>query len=542
MLARLRTCPPTREKKMKIEPERLTLICLIGLLWLSSGVGFMAESVTGVPQNAPVVHTQSGDVQGTTDHGVIAYKGIPYAGPPVGAMRWREPQPVAAWPGVKAGDAYGNACIQTPGLSEANGGYPGKIAEDCLYLNVWTPKADSAARLPVMVWIHGGAYIFGSGSLPIYNGAPLAKKGAVIVTINYRLGQLGFFAHAALEKETPGGPANFALLDQIAALQWVERNIQQFGGDAHNVTIFGQSAGAKSVLALFASPLARGLFQKGIAMSSYALPDTTRAKAIEAGTKVATALGLAGAGATLEQLRAVPAEKFAQLQGPELSTSPVPISGDPVLPQAIQDVFAAGKEAQLRLILGNTSDDTSVVTAFGVNPAEALKQLGAAHIFVKALYPGVRDNQELGRLAVRDIIFTLPVRAIADRHAKRALVWRYYFDYTAVPDRPKFPNGVPHGAEILYAFGTGDIFDGTQGKFTEADREYARKVSDYWFEFARSGRPASAGAPFWQNDSAGQDRTMQFSETISLRSNFMKARLNILVAGARVLGPSLARK
>jgi para-nitrobenzyl esterase len=526
---------------MKLElrsPVRLARAFLFAVICTP----MVSVSIGNAEQSTPIVHTQSGVVQGVIDHDAVAFKGIPYAEPPIGPLRWTEPRPAASWQGARRGDAYGNACIQAPGLSEANGGAPGALSEDCLYLNIWTPKADSSARLPVMVWIHGGAYIFGSGSLSIYNGAPLARKGAVIVTLNYRLGALGFFAHPALESEAPGGPVNFALLDQIAALTWVQRNIQQFGGDGHNVTIFGQSAGAKSVLALVASPIARGLFQKAIAMSSYALPDATRAKATEVGANIATALGLPGVDATMAELRAVPAVKFGALKGQNLSTSPVPISGDKVLPESIQDTFAAGKEARVPLILGNSSDDSSVVVAFGVDPAEVIRKLGASHIFVKALYPGVRDQRELGRQVVRDLIFTMPVRWAADRHAKQATTWRYYFDYTAVNDRAKFPNGVPHGSEIVYALNTGDIFEGTRAVFTDRDRDYARTVSGYFFEFARSSNPVSPGAPHWINDRVGQDRTLDFGNTMILKPNFMKTRLNIFIGLVKMLGPMLAPK
>ncbi len=494
------------------------------------------------PQRAPIVRTQAGDVEGVMERNVFAFKGIPFAAAPVGDLRWREPRPAAPWQGVRRANRYGNACIQVPGLSLENGGDPGPLSEDCLYLNVWTPRPDPSARLPVMVWIHGGAYIFGAGGMDIYNGAPLANKGAVVINLNYRLMQLGFFAHPALERENPRGPANFGLLDQIAALRWVRENIAQFGGNPNNVTIFGQSAGGKSIVALFASPLARGLFHKGIALSSPALPDATRAKALEAGTRVADAVGLKGADASAADLRAVPAEKFGHLKGQEMSSGPVPISGDTMLPQSIENTFAAGREAPLPLILGNTSDDASVVLAFGIDPADLVKRLGAAGIFVKALYPGVKDEAELGRQAVRDLIFTMPVRGIADRHSKLAPVWRYYFDYTAVRLRDKFPNGVPHGAEIPFVMDTGDIFPGTKDIFTDEDREYARRVSDYWFEFARTGIPTSRGGPPWPSDSGRQDKTMQFGNPMAVQTNFMKARLNILIGGGKILGNVLNRR
>jgi len=198
------------------------------------------------------VRTQSGIVEGVVDADVMSFKGIAYAAPPVGELRWKEPRSPGSWDGTRKADAYGNACIQTPGVSAKAGGDPGPLSEDCLYLNVWTPRTQPAARLPVIVWIHGGAYVFGAGGLPGYNGAPLAKKGAVVINLNYRLGALGFFAHPALERESTGGPANFGLLDQIAALEWVQRNIAAFGGDPGNVTIIGQSAGRRAFSRCFA--------------------------------------------------------------------------------------------------------------------------------------------------------------------------------------------------------------------------------------------------------------------------------------------------
>ena len=504
---------------------------------------FVVSHAPGVhAQTAAVVKTQGGDVQGLAEREVVAFKGIPYAAPPVGSLRWREPQPATPWPGVRKGDAFGSACIQKPGLSQANGGDPGPLSEDCLYLNVWTPKADPAARLPVMVWIHGGAYIFGGGALPLYNGAPLAKKGAVVVTLNYRLLQLGFFAHPALQKENPGGPANFGLLDQIAALRWVQRNIAGFGGNPGNVTILGQSAGGKSVLALFASPLARGLFQKGIAQSSYGVPDATPAKALQAGIKVADALGLAGGNATAAQLREVPAEKFGQLDGQGLTGAPVPISGDSVLPQSIEDAFAQSKEAPLPLIVGNTSADESVAAAFGFDAAGVLKRLGAAGFLVRALYRGVNDDAEIARQATRETVFTMPARGIADRHARVAPTWRYYFDYTAVSARPNFPNGVPHGAEVPYVLNTVDIFEGTKDVVTDADRAFARRASDYWFEFARAGTPSSKEGPVWPSHRGRRDRTMVFGDTIAVRPDFMRPRLSVLLGVAKVVDRVLDRK
>ncbi len=500
-----------------------------------------ALSGPALAQDAPAVRTQSGDVQGVSEHGVLVFKGIPYAAPPVGDLRWRAPRAPAAWPGVRKAHVAGSGCVALPGVPSEFGGDPGPHSEDCLYLNVWTPKAEAGARLPVMVWIHGGAYVFGSGGIDLYSGAPLASRGAVVVTLNYRLMQLGFFAHPALERENPGGPVNFGLLDQIEALKWVRNNIARFGGNPGNVTILGQSAGAKSVLALFASPMARGLFHKGIAQSSYVLPEATRIKAVEAGIKAADALGLPGPEATAEELRAVPAERFAALKGKGLSTSPVPVQGDQVLPKTIQQVFAAGTQAAVPLIIGSTSDDIGVASAFGVDPAAVLKRLGAAGILVRVLYPGVRDDAELARQASRDVVFTMPVRWIADAHAKRAPAWRFYFDYVTVKNRPKFPNGADHGAEVPYVLGTVDLFSGTKDIATEQDRALARRMSGYWFQFARTGKPAADGAPAWENHRARQDRTLVVGDEIEMERNFMRTRLNILLGVTRFLNRVLGR-
>lgn len=485
----------------------------------------------------PIVSTRTGRVEGVTDGAVTSFKGIPFAAPPVGDLRWRDPRPAALWKGVRKADAYGPNCMQAPAPPGIIGqDKPRPMSEDCLTINVWTPKPETGADLPVMVWIYGGAYVIGSGALDNTDGSALASKGAVVVSFNYRLRQFGFFSHPAI---SPGGDettANFGLMDQIAALKWVKRNIANFGGDPGNVTIFGESAGAKSVLAMFASPLARGLFDKGVAESSYLIPDMTREKAVEMSVKIADALGLPGARATAKQLRAVPAEKLVALEGKGLSNAPVPISGDKVLPRSIEAVFRAGDQKPLPLIVGNNSDDSSVAAAFGVDPAEVIGKIAAAGFVAKLLYPGVDDEKERARQATRDLVFTMSARWIADRHAKIAPVWRYYFDYTAEKLRPERPNGVPHADEIPYVFNTGDRDPVTKPIFTDSDRAFANKVSDYWFNFARNGTPSAAGSPAWPRDTRFFDRTMIFADPIEAKSNFMKARLDIMIGLTKIIG------
>lgn len=499
-------------------------------------------------QTSPIVKTQEGPVQGTVQDGVFAFKGIPYAKPPMKELRWRPPQPVTPWTEVRQATARGPSSFQSKEeCIRSGGGDPGTLSEDCLYLNVWTPAYEDGAKpsgLPVMVWIHGGAYVIGAGDLPGYNGSPLVKRGAVVVTLNYRLGHLGFFSHPALDAENPDKPINnFGLLDQIAALQWVQRNIAQFGGDPNNVTIFGQSAGGKSVLALFCTQLAAGLFRKGIAQSVYGLAEMTQEKARERGVNLATLAGLKGKDATAAELRGLDASKlwaFAPADPKEtpVSNAPVAISGDAVLPEPISATFKAGTEAKLPLILGSTSFDSSVaIDGFGIKPAELIAELRKNLIFVGPFYPDIKDDDaELGRQVVRDLIFTAVPRLLADQHSKHANTWRYYFQYTATALRPNNPYGVPHGADISFVFGTSDMCPPNQGNLNDADRAFMQAVNAYWFEFARTGQPSSsAAANAWPPHKAGEDRTQILGEPISTATDFMKKRLDAFLLGMAII-------
>ena len=493
-----------------------------------------------------VVSTASGLIEGASVDGVLSFKGIAYAAPPVGDLRWRDPQPAAPWLGIRKAQAVGNACIQKRGLSLEGGGDPGVLSEDCLVLNVWAPLGATAtasatasasanpARLPVMLWIHGGALIFGAGGLPIYDGAAMARRGAVIVSINYRLGALGFFSHPGLGNGNASGTVNFGLLDQVAALQWVQQNIAAFGGDPRNVAVFGQSAGAQSVLALFASPAAKGLFAKGIAQSPYGIPSHSLAKAEATGIKVASALGLKGANASAAELRAVPVDAFEKLEAAELSLAPGFVTGDRVLPAPILQVFQQGGQAPLPLIIGSNSDDGSVALAFGIQPQALVQRLGAARIFVKSLYPRGISDEQLGRETVRDLVFTTFAKRIAYLHADKAPTWRYYFSH--VPDelRGRQP-GAPHGGEVAFVLGTGELCQCTgAASFSEADRAVSRQLGQRWFEFARAGEPVRRDGPGWPKDARRVSRVLQFSDSTEVQTNFMKTRLNTFIGTLNV--------
>ena len=476
----------------------------------------------------PTAAPPAGPVQGRLIDNVAVFRGIPFAAPPVGDLRWREPQPVQPWTDVRQSVSNAPACPQKRGLALEGGGDPGKLDEDCLYLNVFTPGADAGAKRPVMVWIHGGALIFGSGGLDIYDGSALARRGVVVVTINYRLGPLGFFAHPALDKERAGGPANFGLLDQIAALQWVQKNIASFGGDPAQVTVFGQSAGAQSVLALMASPLATGLFRSAIAESPYGVPSHTRASASTTGTAIATKVGLPGADASMEALRGISAERLSALEGKGLSLAPGFVVGDPAVPMPLLEAFQRGQEAAVPLIIGSNSDDASVALAFGIDPAQLVQKMGRARILVRSYYPGVADDRQLGRQVARDVVFTAFARRIAYLHSSKAPTWRYYFSRAG-----SSPNGAGHGAEVPFVLGTVEPCQCLGGPVTQLDKDVERRMGDRWTAFASTGAPA--GSPTWELDNRSRGWTLEIGDEETGRPGFMTARLNAFITALNLV-------
>jgi len=520
---------------MHIVRMNKTLVGPGGLLFLlafcNNTIASPQNSSNTLASTTAIVLVDTGMLEGSQSRSIFSFKGIPFAAAPVGQWRWREPQAPAKWSGVRDAKSFGNACIQKPGLSDKNGGNPGSISEDCLFLNVWTPSLRKGGKLPVMVWIHGGGLVFGSGSVPGYGGDSLAKRGAVIVSINYRMGPLGFFSHPALDAERTGFK-NFGLLDQIMALKWVQNNISAFGGDAKNVTIFGQSAGGESVLALYSSPLSRGLFQKGIAQSPYGMPSHTSEKARTVGVAVASAVGLDGVRASAVQLRSVSARKFGNLDAFQLTLSPGFITGDTALPTSILETFQKKNQAALPLIVGNNSDEATVATAFGVDSVKVIQGFGKSKIVVKALYPKVLSDAELGRQVIRDAVFTAFARRISYLHSQKAPVWRYYFSYVQERLRASQP-GVPHGGEIVFMLDTGNDCGCTAATFTKADSDLARRTGDSWVAFARTNNPQTPALPMWSEDSAKNDRLLEFSETIAARKSFMQPRLNTMILGLK---------
>lgn len=466
---------PAMEPGMSIKAHLAALVALVGIAACSSAPGSDAAG--------PTAKLDTGIVQGDAVGDLAVYRGIPYATPPVGNLRWRAPQPLASWTGVRPATSIGAACPQ-PHVSDEPWARVGPQNEDCLFLNIWEPKA--RAPLPVMVFIHGGSFRAGSGGVPLYDGSALAKRGAVIVTINYRLGRLGFFAHPALTAEnTDGMLGNYGLMDQIAALRWVQRNIAQFGGDPKNVTIFGESAGAVSVQALMASPEARGLFAKAISESGGGYSLAPALKGAEGmGAQWATTQNLKDA--TVEQLRAIPVESVATaaaLTGPMVDGR--------ILKDSPTKAFILKEQADVPLMIGGNSWEFSLA---GLTDA-AKPILGAAYTTLLEEYRAAPQSRAgaVADIAIQAVAIQ-PSRHLAERQAAKGQpAYTYYFTQQPASERATKP-GAEHGGELSYLFGTrlnAETWDA-------ADEKTSKMMGDYWVNFARTGDPNSAGLPAWK--------------------------------------------
>ncbi len=481
--------------------------------------------------------SNSGQIRGVEANGVISFKGIPYAAPPVGDLRWRIPQPAKPWEGVRDAGKFGPACMQTDDLPKS---------EDCLTLNVWRPAMESRELYPVMVWIYGGGLV--RGNTPLYPADALAAQGIVVVSMNYRLGRLGFFAFPALAEESPNDPVgNYGYMDQLAALKWVQRNIAALGGDPDKVTIFGESAGGGSVMAHMVSPLSRGLF-RGAILESPGIP-TGRANSIPA-TPLADAEAMAVAYARfvgvdrdgaegLAALRALPAEQLIEGASGE-AVIPALGNGQPVvgvagsiidgkfLPETPEDAFKAGRQAMVPMVVGANNRELWVGTAATKEDLFAL--FGDRAGEARTLYDpdGAETLDELKQQVLADRTLVEPSRHLADLAAKAGLpAWWYRFSYVAEALRgdPKW-KGTPHGFEIPYVF---DIPAAVVGdKITDADKVMAATASGYWVDFAKTGNPNGGGRPEWPKHDPSVDRVINFTnDGVVVGPDPLKARLDL---------------
>ena len=488
--------------------------------WQTAAVLVALSLLSGLAAASPIL-MDSGAVQGTRTNDIVVYKGIPYAAPPLGDLRWREPQPVTPWKGVRAADTFAPACLQK-GVSMP-GETPPTVSEDCLYLNIWAPAGKATAHWPVIVWIHGGGYSNGSASMPLYWGDRLARKGVIVVTIAYRLGPLGYLAHPELTQESAHhSSGNYGLMDQVAALEWVQRNIAAFGGDAKRVTIAGQSAGAMAVSMLMTSPRATGLFQRAIGESGGLFeplelaPGYLLANAERDGQKYVASLGVA----SLQELRRLPA---ADLLGGTANAITHPVIEPYVLPISPYDAFTSGRQNDVPLLIGSNAEEaraladvsnvkastfaTDIERTFGPLPAPIIQA-----------YPHATDLQaRQARLDLeRDLRFGWDMWAWARLQSTtgKSAVYDYSFRQA-----PPFPVGSPyegwgasHYAELWYVF---DHLDQVPWHWRHTDRKLAEEMSDYWVNFAKSGNPNAPGLPTWRAFNGETGRVQYLGDPIA---------------------------
>ena len=456
------------------------------------------------------------------DGQVRAFLGIPFAASPVGPLRWKPPQPAATWRGVRRATRFGSRCMQPPVFNDMIFRDPG-ISEDCLTLNVWTPAHREHAKLPVMVWILGGGFLAGGTSEPRQDGEQLARKGVVVVSMNYRLNIFGFFAHPELAAESPQHAAgNYGLMDQTAALQWVARNISVFDGDPGKVTIFGESAGSMSVSAQMASPMGRGLFAHAIGESggAFGYPEPSLAEAARRGAEFAQN---AFANAGLAALRAVSADDLLEAAKRACQDSDCGVISPDVdgyfLPQPVAQIYAAGKQAHVPLLAGwNRDEGTSQVVNAAEKPtlqslrATAVQRFGErADEFLK-VYAASNDEEAL-RVAEdfagdTFIAYSTWAWLEAQVNSGNARVYRYCFELAA-PGDPNHPvsEGAFHSNEIEYVFGNLDSRAGAVWR--PEDYKLSELMQAYWTNFAKTGNPSGAGVPNWPAyDAAGNWQVM----------------------------------
>jgi para-nitrobenzyl esterase len=468
-----------------------------------------------------------------------AFLGLPYAAAPVGELRWKAPQPAAAWKGDRDATKFGAHCAQGHVFDDMIFQDSGEN-EDCLFLNVYAPAgATEKSRLPVMFWIHGGGYAGGASSEPRHNGDFLPTKGVVLVTINYRLGAFGFLATADLANEANGAAGNYGLLDSVAALEWVKANIAKFGGDAGNVTIFGESAGSFAVSTLMASPAARGLFQKAIGESGAAFSSTLAYESLEAREKAdgewVGSLGVK----SLAELRAMSTEKILNSVKSKKGGFPPVIDGK-LLTEPVEVTYATGRQAHVPLLAGWNSDEGSFAASGGMT-AEQWK--AKSDLFFKEraaeflkLYPGETDAQAL-RSATdfggdQFIAFSTWKWLEAHRKTGAAPIYRYHFELAALPSKYHSGTFAFHSDDIEYVFGTLDTRPGETVR--PEDRKLSERMMTYWTNFAKNGDPNGAGQPVWPKYGK-QDELIHLDSNITAGPDTLRPRYEFLLKGMPAL-------
>ena len=521
------------------------VLALVGVL----GAGLPALAHAG--QSQPIAQVQNGAVRGVVQDGVAAWRGVPYAAAPVGDLRWRPPQPVAAWAGVRDAGALSPDCMQgrMPNLPGVKVTPPAPLSEDCLYLNVWRPERVSARqKLPVLVWVHGGGFVNGGSSSPETYGDQLAKRGLVVVTFNYRLGRLGFFGHPGLTAEHPDEPkGDYGLMDQIAALRWVRANIAAFGGDPANVTVMGESAGGISINLLLGSPMGEGLFDRAIIQSGAGRDFLGRERRLSEdlegapsadslGAAFAERLGVTSTGAeAVAALRDIPAERIngdlnmmtLVVAGPRaLYAGPV-VDGR-VVAMTPEAQYRQGRQRSVPVLIGATTADLSL--EFANNKDATFAKFGADEAAARHLYDpdGQTPVEGVNRAVGGDKNMVEPARFVARAFAAQgAPVYQYRFGYVAEEKQAGAPWGADHASDVAFAF---DRLSGVLEHPTAQDQAVATRLADYWTNFARNGDPNGRGLPNWPQFEVETDRLL----SVTPRGDFvgeadpLKARLDFM--------------
>jgi para-nitrobenzyl esterase len=467
-----------------------------------------------IAQQPAPVKVEEGILQGTSEDGLTVYRGIPFAAPPVGDLRWRAPHPAAKWDGVRQAAKF------APGPIQAWGSPAGKN-EDCLYLNVWTPAKSASDRIPVLVWIYGGGFNGGSTSEPVYSGEKLAKKGVVLVSIAYRVGQLGFLAHAELSAESPNHVSgNYGLLDMIAGLQWVQKNIAAFGGDPNKVTIFGESAGGIAVSMLCASPLAKGLFHGAISQSGGSFGPSRPTTFPGENLKRLTDAECAGKTyvdsakvSSIAEMRNLSPDKLPAIRGLAW-----PIIDGYIIPDDQYKLYEEGKFNDTPILVGYNSDEGASFLR-EKTPKEYITGVKArygkfADDLIKAYPVGSNTVPKTARDLARDAAFGWHTLSWARLQTKMGNSKAYYYYFDQHPDypegSPKAGYGSPHGQDVAYVF---QHLDASNPQTTKSDLEISEVMATYWTNFAKHGDPSGEGVPMWPAFSDVNPVVMYFSQT-----------------------------
>lgn len=526
------------------------------------GIIFLFSFSLNAQTDAPKVQTANGIVRGSIDGESAVFKGIPFAAPPIGEFRWRPPQPVKNWEGELDATKPCKDCAQSGWGPNAPKMNPNS-SEDCLFLNVWKPASATAkSKLPVMVWIYGGGFVAGSASSPQNYGHSLNKNGVILVNINYRLGRMGFFAHPALSKEFPNEPkGNFAYMDQVAALQWVQKNIAEFGGDPNNVTIFGFSAGGVSVHSLLTIPAAKGLFHKVISHSGGGRDGVLTGRPINKedsdtfykvsaetiGINFARFKGIEGTDATaLAKLRAMPADSIID-GGRETNATGDKIYSGPIfdgklVTQTAETAYLAGKQAKMPMMIGNCSAEIGGAFVSNAKTKEELfASFGDLATEAKAAYDpnGDKKFEEVIAKFNSDWVWAEPARMAARATlAKGSPAYIFQFGYVPAAAQQRSPYGAGHGSDISFVFNTLKARWGSQGEPTTEEKKLADTMCAYWANFAKTGNPNGEGLPNWPvyNSQSNDMLDIEMDGKIVPKPDPRKARLDVIEKAVKYRG------